>query len=83
MTTLRLKFDLDTEHERVMHVMSKKVVDFIHKIDEYLEMNKVLRFFRCEHIKREVHQVQEQILKLANDLNHLEIKRELVAVKER
>lgn len=57
MTTLRLKFDLDTEHERVMHVMSKKVVDFILKIDEYLEMNKVLRFFRCEHIKREVHQV--------------------------
>ena len=78
-----MKLELDIEHERVMKAMSYKICAFLVKLETYTNMNPLLRFFRCEHIKREVQGVQEMIMKLAQDLNHIEVKRELLAVKER
>ena len=46
-------------------------------------MNAFMRVIRCEHIRREVNLVQTQIMKLASDINQIEIKKELEAMKER
>lgn len=37
-----------------MQTMSKKIVEFIKKVDYYIDMNKVVRFFRGDHIRRDV-----------------------------
>ena len=74
---------VDSDFHHAIRLMHKKVAFFIQKVKGYREMNSILRFFRGDHIKREILQVQEIIIKMATDINHLEIKRELNAIANR
>ena len=78
-----LDASIDSDFHHAIRAMHKKVAVFIQKIQEYRKMNSILRFFRGDHIKREILQVQEVIVKMATDINHMEIKRELNAIANR
>ena len=78
-----LNSSIDSDFHNGIRAMHKKVAVFIQKVQGYKEMNSFLRFFRGDHIKREILQVQEIIVKMATDINHMEIKRELNAISNR
>ena len=78
-----LNSSIDIDFHNAIRAMHKKVAVFIQKVEGYKEMNSFLRFFRGDHIKREILQVQEIIVKMATDINHMEIKRELNAISNR
>ena len=78
-----LNSSIDNDFHHAVRAMHMKVDFFIKKVQGYKEINSFLRFFRGDHIKREILQVQEIIVKMATDINHMEIKRELNAITNR
>ncbi|TNV73336.1 hypothetical protein FGO68_gene7457 [Halteria grandinella] len=76
-------FQFDMDYQRVLRAMNQKINESIKQVEGYQNMNAFMRLLRVEHIRREIHLMQAQIMKMSTEINQFEINRSLQEMKAR